>query len=95
MVSLEDTSKGLTYAVAVALGLSLSVFLMFLAWQNAFEVEKKEFAFESVLLREAVTVGVTAADDVTGSLASLLSSIGSSNRESFRVFVDALFKRHP
>ncbi len=95
VVTRDATSQGLTYAVAIGLGLSFSVFLLFLAWQNAFEAQKKEFTFESVLLREAVTVGVTAADDVTGSLASLLSSIGLSNRESFRVFVDASFKRHP
>ncbi|MGQ0658051.1 MAG: response regulator [Chromatiales bacterium] len=87
-------SSASVYAVSAGLGLAFSVFLVLYAWQNALETERREFAIESVSLESAVTRSVTAADDVSAYLASLVEKIGVEKQPAFEELALAAIERH-
>jgi two-component system sensor histidine kinase/response regulator len=88
-------SSRFTYLVATGLGISFSLTLVFLAWQNAQENETKQFKVESASLREAVTHSITASDDLTYTLATQMEAMGEIRGELFQVFASAILSRYP
>jgi two-component system sensor histidine kinase/response regulator len=88
-------SSRFTYFVATGLGISFSLTLVFLAWQNAQEDETKQFKLESASLRETVTHSITASDDITHTLATQLEAMGEIRGELFQVFASAILSRYP
>jgi signal transduction histidine kinase/CheY-like chemotaxis protein len=88
-------SSRFTYLVATGLGISFSLTLVFLAWQNAQEDETKQFKVESASLREAVTHSITASDDLTHTLATQMEAMEEIRGELFQVFASAILSRYP
>ncbi len=88
-------SRRFIYAVTTILGLSFTLILFLLAWSNSIDNEKKEFAFEAVSISSQVKRGVTAADDVTSTIAKMLVSVPDMNKQSFESLARFYIKRHP
>lgn len=87
-------SRRFIYSVTTVLGLSFTFILFLLAWFNSLDNEQKEFAFESVSISSQVNRGVSAADDVTATIAALLESLSVVTEESFSVFAETIIQRH-
>jgi len=60
------------YAVSTIFGAAFSLLLVMLAWQNALEAKRKEFAFDSILLRDTVKLSASAAHDSLDNIAALV-----------------------
>lgn len=76
----RHASQPLIYAVSTIFGAAFSLLLVMLAWQNALETEKKEFAFDSILLRDTVKLSASAAHNSLDNIAALvegLDAVGS------------------
>ncbi len=95
MAARPSRSSVTVYAVSAGLGLAFSVFLVLYAWQNALDTERREFAIEAVSLESAVSRSVTAADDVSAYLASLMEDKGAQHQPAFEEIAQAAIDRHP
>lgn len=88
-------SRRFIYSVTTILGLSFTLILFLLAWFNSIDNEKKEFAFETVSLSSLVNRGVSAADNVTITVADLFESQPMMSESSFHSFAKSFIERHP
>ncbi len=88
------TSNWVSYAVAIALGLSFSVTLVYLALQNELDDKTSEFEFEAVSLSNSVSRSVAASDDVANNIATLFESVNGIEQQAFEEFVRPQLKRN-
>lgn len=95
MTAREPRTGAGVYAVAGGFGVAFSVFLLLYAWQNALDTERREFAFESVSLESALSRSVTAADDVSAYLTSLLENGRIESKAAFDELGQASLRRYP
>lgn len=95
MTARERRTGAGVYAVAGGFGVAFSVFLLLYAWQNALDTERREFAFESVSLESALSRSVSAADDVSAYLTSLLENGRIESKAAFDEVGQASLRRHP
>ncbi len=87
-------SRRFIYLVTTILGLSFTLILFLLAWFNSIDDEKKEFAFETVSISSLVNRGVSAADDVTITMADLFESLPEMSENTFHSFAKSFIERH-
>lgn len=87
-------SRRFIYSVTTVLGLSFTFILFLLAWFNSLDNAQKEFAFESISISSQVQRNVSAADDVTMNVATLLESLSFVSSDSFHSFTQSLLTRH-
>jgi len=92
---ISTNSIWLSYGLAIILGLSFSVTLVFLAWKDALDNKAQEFAFESVSLSDTLSRTVTASDEVANNLAALFTVIDSVEQGAFNSLATTFLKRYP
>ncbi len=66
-----------------------------LAWQNALEAKRKEFAFNSILLRDTVKLSASAAHNSLDNIAALVEGLDASAIATLPAFLKSLLARHP
>ncbi len=91
----EVRHASLIYAVSTIFGAAFSLLLVMLAWQNALEAEKKEFAFDSILLRDTVKLGASVAHNSLDNVAALVEGPNASVIATLPAFLKSLLARHP
>lgn len=95
MKEVRHPSRPLIYAVSAIVGAAFSLVLVMLAWQNALEAEKKEFAFDSILLRDTVKLSASVAHNSLDNIAALVEGLDASVIATLPVFLKSLLARHP
>ncbi len=95
MKEVRHASQPLIYAVSTIFGVAFSLLLVMLAWQNALEAEKKEFAFDSILLRDTVKLSASAAHNSLDNIAALVEGLDASRIATLPAFLKSLLARHP
>ena len=91
----RNASRPLIYAVSTIFGAAFSLLLVMLAWQNALEAKKKEFAFDSILLRDTVKLSASVAHNSLDNIAALVEGLDASVIATLPTFLKALLARHP
>ncbi len=95
MREVRHPSRPLIYAVSTIFGAAFSLLLVMLAWQNALEAEKKEFAFDSILLGDTVKLSASAAHNSLDNIAVLVEGLDASVIATLPAFLKSLLARHP
>ena len=95
MKEVRHASQPLIYAVSTIFGVAFSLLLVMLAWQNALEAKKKEFAFDSILLRDTVKLSASAAHNSLDNIAALVEGLDASVIAALPAFLKSLLARHP
>ncbi|MGH8488625.1 MAG: hypothetical protein ACREXS_07135, partial [Gammaproteobacteria bacterium] len=91
----QHASRPLIYAVSTIFGAAFSLLLVMLAWQNALEAKRKEFAFDSILLRDTVKLSASAAHNSLDNIAALVEGLDASVIATLPAFLKSLLARHP
>ncbi|MDQ3563031.1 MAG: response regulator [Pseudomonadota bacterium] len=91
----RHASPPLIYAISTIFGAAFSLLLVMLAWQNALEAEKKEFAFDSILLRDTVKLSASAAHNSLYNIAALVEGLDASAVATLPAFLKSLLARNP
>jgi signal transduction histidine kinase/DNA-binding response OmpR family regulator len=81
-------------ALAGGVGVAFCVFLLSFAWQNSLETARRQFAFESVSIAGALRQNVSAADEISGYLASLLVDERNETPDAFTALANATLGQH-
>lgn len=92
MTEQRHPSSRLFYFVAVALGLSFSVVLVVLAWNNVIENETRNFAFDAIAAQNAVEGNFRAADAVVDNLGSFLTTISDRSPSELAGFTKSALR---
>ena len=100
----NHSPRWLIYAVALLSGLALGLTLVFIAWNNALDENKREFSFESSKIREFITHNIQVSNDLINTVATLItenkdfddqifqsSAIGILDQQQF---IEGLFYSH-
>jgi two-component system sensor histidine kinase/response regulator len=88
-------SAWFNYAIALFLGITFSITLLVITWNNSLETEKSEFALSSSTIKDTVGSKVRTANDTLNSLAAFLETSSSLNEEQYNVITTALLQLHP
>ena len=88
-------SRWLGYIVSSLLGLAFATILFFIAWDDALDDKKQEFAFESISLRENFSHNVLVSNDVIKSLDAFISANPALTEKQFYLFTKEILALHP
>lgn len=95
MKSTGPASSGFFYFVAAALGVSFSIALLVLAWNNVIQNEARDFAFDAISVQNVVEANVRTADAVIENLASFVATRPTAGGGGFGEFTRGTLARYP
>ena len=90
----RHASSGLFYFVAGALGLSFSVTLVVLAWNNVLQDATRDFDFSAITVQNNVDSGVRTAEAITESLVSFGATDVEDIGPVYRAFSTQTLERY-
>ncbi|MGE0487372.1 MAG: ATP-binding protein [Gammaproteobacteria bacterium] len=95
MKTTAQPSSAFFYFVAAALGVSFSIALLVLAWNNVIQNEARDFAFDAIAVQNTVEANVRTADAVIENLASFVATKGRTDGDGFSEFTLGTLERYP
>jgi two-component system, sensor histidine kinase and response regulator len=87
-------STKFTYLITFLLGLSFSLTLIQSAWKTAIERKQKDFQFEILSVKQAVTRNVLTGNDITNNVAAYMSSNDDVQSSQFDIFAKDILERY-
>ncbi|MBF8268473.1 MAG: hypothetical protein HW386_182, partial [Gammaproteobacteria bacterium] len=91
----RHASKFSVYLVAVVIGLSFARIIVSIAWDNALEVNRREFQLHFVALKESVLRNVNAAHHAINGIAAFLQSEEAITPQHFNTIAAEFIRQHP
>ena len=90
----RSISTRFTYVITFLLGLAFSITLVQSAWKTAIERKQKDFHFEILSIKQAVTRNVLTGNDVTNNVAAFMYSNDDVLSEQFESFAKDILERY-
>lgn len=91
----SQSARWFIYGVTLSLGIAFSVVLLFVAWNNALDRNRRDFSLESVALENAIFGNVRAAQYALESLEAFLAVKPDLDQDEFSAIARALLTQHP
>ena len=91
----NQTPGWLIYAVASFSGITLGLTLIFIAWNSVLEENKRNFIFEYIKIREAVTHSVQMSNDLINSFATTINANEIIEDQIFQSTAKEILDQHP
>ena len=88
-------SSGKIYALAVGVGLFITVLMVSLIWEKALNDRKKLFDFEAGRVWQDVVQKIERNNEALNSLEALYLASLDVSSDQFRIFTGGIFARHP
>ena len=89
-----QTARWFIYFVAVTLGLAFSSILVWLAWSNALEQNRRDFSLQSISLEETINRNIRTANSTARSITSFIKANPDISPPEFTVFTNALLNEY-
>ncbi len=91
----DRTPIWLIYAFTGILGAAFAVTLFSIAWNNAIEVKKREFAYGLTSLKQTIAHNVLVTNNVINNLTAYIESNPGSPDQPFRSYARSLIENYP
>ena len=90
----RSISNRFTYVITFLLGLAFSLTLVQSAWKTAIERKQKDFHFDILSIKQAVTRNVLTGNDATNNIAAFMYSNDDIHPEQFQSFAKDILERY-
>jgi signal transduction histidine kinase/CheY-like chemotaxis protein len=91
----EKTPIWSIYVFTGLLGITFAATLVFIAWNNAVETKKREFAYELTAFKQTITHNVLVTDNIINNLAAYIESLPGLPDQSFRAYARSQLENYP